>query len=59
MVNGLVDFIAGARHFRFEQGYARMKFVNREGIKILLCKGRERIVDPFGNKVVHIHINEC
>ncbi len=36
-----------------------MKFVNREGIEILLCKGRKSVVGPFGNKVVHIHDDEC
>ncbi len=59
MVNGLLDFIAGARNFRFQQGNARMKLVNGEGVEILPGQGSQRVIGPFGNKVFHIHDREC
>lgn len=59
MVNGLVDFRAGAIYFAFKQGDACVQLCNGKGVQILFQQQGERVVDLSGKIVVHIHARDC
>ena len=55
MVNGAVDSCASADDFRLQYLYARIQFVDRERIEILLGKRDERVAGCLGKEVFQVH----
>ena len=55
MVNGLLDFRAAPFDLAFERRDPLFQFIDGQRIEILACEQVDRVVRPFGERIVGFH----